>query len=389
VPPPPIPPTQHSTVAVSAAEQRKIDDAIVKGVDYLRAHMLPSGTWSDTLPANNAPASVGFASLPGLTLLECGVDSSNAAVQKAAALVRQQAPQLANSYDTYQRALAILFLDRLGEYKDESLIQYLALCLMAGQRPDDLGWGYSCPSLDIKMTQELLQFLRDGKQTLATFQLKALKGGSFEAGPADNSNTQFAILALWVARRHGVVIDRSIVAVEQRFRDMQLPKGPDPTGRSLDLDGAWPYQPGNLNSNPWPSMTCAGLLGLAMAHGLTKEGAARKDRPLDDQAIKRGLAMLAREIDRPGEKRGPDLYYLWSLERVGVLFNLPKIEGKDWYAWGRKVLLPRQQPDGHWQGSTYYGSTPVLDTCFALLFLKQANLAEDLTTKLQLLGKKQ
>jgi hypothetical protein len=127
-----------------------------------------------------------------------------------------------------------------------------------------------------------------------------------------------------------------------------------------------------------------------MAHGLTREGAARKDKPLEDPAIKRGLAMLAREIDRPGERRGPDLYYLWSLERVGVLFNLPKIEGKDWYAWGRKVLLARQQPDGHWQGSAYYGNTPVLDTCFALLFLKQANLAADVSrqlTKLQLLQK--
>jgi hypothetical protein len=34
----------------------------------------------------------------------------------------------------------------------------------------------------------------------------------------------------------------------------------------------------------------------------------------------------------------------------------------------------------------YYGHNDVLDTCFVLLFLKRANLAEDLTEKLQMLA---
>ena len=50
-----------------------------------------------------------------------------------------------------------------------------------------------------------------------------------------------------------------------------------------------------------------------------------------------------------------DLYFLWSLERVGVLYNLPKIEDKDWYAWGSKTLLARQQPDGNWKDGAYWG----------------------------------
>ena len=103
-------------------------------------------------------------------------------------------------------------------------------------------------------------------------------------------------------------------------------------------------------------------------------------------ALRRGLAMLGREIDRPGDKRPPDLYFLWSLERVGVLFNLPKIEDKDWYAWGAKALLAKQARDDSWAGSSYFGSSSIVDTCFALLFLKQANLAQDLTAKLQLLA---
>lgn len=388
-PPPPPPPARRSTVAVTPAEQRQIDDAIVQGVWYLKDHILASGGWGDTLPANGASVSVGFASLPGLTLLECGLSGNDPLVQKAAVLVRQQAPQLANSYDTYQRALAVLFLDRLGAPQDEELIQYLALCLMAGQRADDGGWGYSCPNLDRKMTKELLQRLRDDRQTLDQWRRTALRGGIYNPGRSDNSNSQFAILALWVARRHNVSIDRTIAVVEKRFRGTQLPRGPDPTGNNLDLDGAWPYNPETgVGNNVWPTMTCAGLLGLAVAHGLAAEKKDPKDRPLADPAIKRGLAMLGREIDRTGEKRPPDLYFLWSLERVGVLYNLEKIEHKDWYAWGRKLLLApgRRQADGHWQDGAYYGNNPVVDTCFALLFLKQANLAEDLSTKLRLLA---
>ena len=381
----PPPPPSPATTTVSTAEQRRIDNAIANGVWYLKDHtQVPTGTWGESFPGGPAGISVGFASLPGLTLLECGVPGTDPTVQKAATLVRQKVQQLGTTYDTYQRALAILFLDRLGEYKDEALIQHLALCLIAGQRADDNGWGYSCPTIDPKMTPKLLQLLRDNKETLEHWRQTALNGEAFDPGRSDNSNTQFATLAVWVSRRHGVPIDRTITLVKKRFTSTQLSKGPDPTGNNIDLDGAWPYNPeAGVTSNVWPTMTCAGLLGLAVAHGTVKDA---KDNPLKDPAIKRGLAMLGREIDRPGEKRVLDLYFLWSLERVGVLYNLPKIDGKDWYAWGRKPLLSSQHEDGSWTGGAYYGNNTVIDTCFALLFLKQANLAKDLTSKLQLLS---
>jgi hypothetical protein len=409
-PPPPLPP---GPAGVDPAEQRRIDNAIADGVWFLKKKILANGTWSDTIPNVTAGVSVGFASLPALTLLECGVPANDPVVQQAAVFVRNQAPTLGNTYDTYQRSLAILFLDRLGDSRDEALIQYLALCLIAGQRADDHGWGYSCPTLDPKLTPQLVQQLRDDRQTmnlasseaanssvsvkmlqdnkqaLDKWRQTALKGQAFDPGRSDNSNTQFATLALWVAQRHGVSIDRTIVLVKNRFTSTQLPKGPDPTGNNLDLDGAWPYNPeAGATSNPWPTMTCAGLLGLAVAHGIVTAERSAKDKPLEDQAIKRGLAALGREIARPGEKRALDFYFLWSLERVGVLYNLSKIGDKDWYAWGRKALLDRQQKDGSWKDGAYYGNNPLIDTCFALLFLKQANLAKDLTSKLQLLSEK-
>jgi len=66
-----------------------------------------------------------------------------------------------------------------------------------------------------------------------------------------------------------------------------------------------------------------------------------------------------------------------------VLFNRRQIGGKDWYSWGAELLLDHQNADGSWMAGGYPGAMPIVDTCFALLFLKRANLAKDLTKKLE------
>jgi hypothetical protein len=378
--------TTGPTVTVDAAERLKIDDAVVKGVWYLKGCQHPSGSWND----GSWP--VGDACLPALTLLECGVPASDPIIQKAAKLVRDKAQSLAptSTASSYQVALAILFLDRLGDPQDDERIQYLALRLAASQRADDGGWGYSCAPLDPdpKARPELLARLGDESVALDEWRKTALKGQPFNPTASDNSNTQFAVLALWVASRHAVPVGRTLAAAGKRFRTSQV-GGVGPAGENVSLEGSWYYRPGG-NVSRWPSMTCAGLLGLAVANG--SSGAAP---PADDKDhVQRAFAMLGREIDRPGEMRPVDLYFLWSLERVGVLYELPLIEGKDWYAWGRKPLLEAQQPDGRWQivnknnAPVYPGGDAVHDTCFALLFLKQANLAKDLTVKMRLLQNK-
>lgn len=35
----------------------------------------------------------------------------------------------------------------------------------------------------------------------------------------------------------------------------------------------------------------------------------------------------------------PELYYLWSVERVAMLYNLQLIGQKDWYRWGADHLI--------------------------------------------------
>ena len=388
-PPPPPLPVKKPTVPLDPAEERKVDEAVIKGVWFLKAHQQASGAWGNALPAGQL-VPVGYTAMPGLALLECGVPGDDPVVQKAAKFVREEAPKLSprSNYDVYEAALTILFLDRLGDTKDNALIQLQALRLVAGQRADDWGWAYTCPVLDEKAVPELLKQLRDKKVSLDQWRQAALKGQPFNPGASNNSTTQFAVLGLWVAGRHGVPIEKSIDLVEKRFRTTQLPAGPDPGGHMLNLEGAWPYNPGSgTSSSVWPTMTAAGLLGLAVAHGTTADPAKQKQNPLDDANIKLGLAMLGREINRPQESRPIDFYFLWSVERVAVIFNLKKIGKEDWYAWGRDLLLDRQQADGHWQDGAYYDNNVIHDTCFALLFLTQANLAQDLSNKFELLEK--
>src|SRR5438067_5141638 len=100
-----------------AADQARVDQAIERGVSFLRKAQGPQGTWAD---ARGRP--LGYAALPGLTLLECGVPATDPAVRRAAAFVRRQAP---GNDATYEISLAILFLDRLGDPQDEPLIRAL------------------------------------------------------------------------------------------------------------------------------------------------------------------------------------------------------------------------------------------------------------------------
>jgi hypothetical protein len=225
-------------------------------------------------------------------------------------------------------------------------------------------------------------------------------GGPF-GGVADNSNTQFAILGIWCARKHGVPCDRAIESLGKRFRGTQR------------ADGGWSYISGNegpaLMSITTPSMTCAGLIGLAVAYGASHHALRnRTDSPdtgkpareaIDDPAIKKGLKCLGEFVRNgvanvpapkelgPGRLRldqlNTDLYFLWSLERLGVIYGLKTIGNRDWYAWGAEALVANQQRNGSWPPSPGPSKGEEVHTCFAMLFLCKANIAKDLSATLK------
>jgi hypothetical protein len=216
-------------------------------------------------------------------------------------------------------------------------------------------------------------FLRKGKKG----KLKIVSGRT------DNSNTQFAMLALWVARRHNVPVERTMAIAHHRFYHSQ------------QQDGSWAYL--NWGDQRKPQMTCVGLMGVAMGHGAAQELRAglKPGEPLPEDAprpviadpvLETGLRALARYVGQPGEDPGKfegGLYYLWSLERVAMLCNLKTIGGKDWYRWAAGLIMTRQTKQGGWQVEGYPGAGPTIDTCFALLVLRRTNFVRDLTSGLQ------
>ncbi len=395
------------------AEQKTVvDQAIQKGVTRLKALQLPSGTWG----ADGATHPVGYAALPALTLLECGVPKSDPVILRAESYIRAALPTMD---DTYELSLSVLFLDKLGNPKDEQMIQGLALRLIAGQSGTG-GWGYKCPNLssgDSHALQKLLNQLAAPKKTPAANGAQAGKPAPKDApaprivippnapglarlnvlqdfsqivlkDPADkgtdpvtpttdNSDTQFAILALWTAQRHGVPMDRTLQLIANRFQTSQSP------------DGSWGYTytyGGGVGEGP--PMDCCGLLGLAVGHGRASNAGQEEDA-IKDPKIVNGFAAVNKFIGAPiGRNRDvplQNLYFLWSWERVGVLYDLPTLADKDWFRWGAEGIIANQSPAGEWlEGGGYPAATPVANTCFALLFLRRSNLVADLTAALKL-----
>jgi len=392
-PGPPAEPPE--TARLPPDKQQKATAAVERGVALLRGTQNADGSWS------GEGHLVGTTALPGLTLLECGIPADDPAVQRAAVFVRKGVPNLAA---TYELALAILFLDQLGDPADEPLIQSMGVRLMGGQGRDG-GWSYNCPSISESEARWLTNLIQhpdqnkpkdpDAKPEKRTVkdlpkeiqdQLASLNSLSPPTGTNDNSNTQFAALGLWAARRHGIPVDKALERLDQRFRTTQHADGGWGYISMAGLPG--PATTGGVMDNSTATMTCAGVTCLAVARGPKAEAAVESGKATDlsnDAVLTKGLAALGRAVEAPvgQDGQGPSaggktFYFLWSLERVGVLFDQDKIGGRDWYDWGADILIANQNADGSWHGEY----PPVVDTCFALLFLKRANLAEDLSKKL-------
>src|SRR5262249_7959078 len=90
---------------VTPEQQHKIADATATGGASVKRPQKADGSWGNGHP-------LGHAALGGLVLLECGLPSDDPHVARSTAFVRKHAAAVGG---TYQIALSILFLDRLGD----------------------------------------------------------------------------------------------------------------------------------------------------------------------------------------------------------------------------------------------------------------------------------
>jgi hypothetical protein len=354
----------------------KINEAIDKGAAFLKTYT------EDGQRGTKRPASW---ALRGWALLEAGVPTDDAAVKKLVDYVRQEVPEMDKVYDL---SLALIFLDKYGDPGDEPLIESMAVRLLAGQGTKG-GWDYGVDVPGPVERARLAKLILNTEQArLRGFaikprtrtpqeaaqdivrQLSTIRVGSKNFA-GDNSNTQFAMMAVWVARRHGVPVQACLELVDKRFQVSQL------------KSGLWGYYfpeqgpPEDDSHFTYPAMTCAGLLGLALGQGVQ---AHPKDL-LKDIQVQRALGALNRAMEEPPPEKRPNFhYFLFSLERAAVIYDIKKIGEHDWYVWGARKLVDTQSQNGSWAAGF---ERDAADTCFALLFLKRANVARDLTEILQ------
>lgn len=308
-----------SALAQQAPDDAEIRRAIDKGVAYLRETQDPSGRWNFSFNHDHA---LGITALAGLALMENGVDRDDPAIVKADRVVRSL---VARSDQTYDVTLAILFLARRmpgSRGEDDDLIRDLGARLAAGQ--GNGMWSYNLPMGS-----------GSGSGSGSGAGRKRRNGGTI-GGPGDNSNTQFALLGIWTATRHGFAGNDALAAIDEHFRSTQNP------------DGRWSYGASGPGAD---AMTCAGLMGLAISAARPEKAEKQTARARGavlaaDPAFVKGLAAVSADARRLDA--GSDIYYLWSIERVCVALGQKKLDGFDWYAKGARELLGRQQADGSW-----------------------------------------
>ncbi len=181
----------------------------------------------------------------------------------------------------------------------------------------------------------------------------------------DNSNTQFAMLALYEAERVGVPVNDAVWSRSlEHWKKQQNP------------DGSWGYEAGYQGTG---SMTNAGIASMIIALGEVSAGDAKVQgdqllccgQQQSNEPVENGLAWLARNFSvyrNPGPGSVWLFYYLYGLERTGRMTARRFIGDHDWYREGAKMLVKEQLLTGAWPDSKGEPD-PLLSTSFALLFL--------------------
>jgi hypothetical protein len=335
----------HGSVAGAEVTAEQVNAAIENAVAFLEKQQRPDGQWTEY---DSEPG--GATALCTLALLNAGRTPQHASVKKALAYLERQ-PEPDHTYNT---SLIIMAFVQADAKKYAGMVQRLALGLAARQmRGDDRdkgGWTYRGPV-----------------------------GGS-----ADNSNTQFAMLALHEAEKAGVKIPDQTWQLAYNYWTqgrMQLPTG------------GYGYQAGHNHATG--SMTCAAIASLVIARDRLHTGDAKvvdgKIRCCGDQPEADAIELAMNWMgDYFSVSRNPNhqsggwwLYYLYALERVGRMsgqrhFVSLRRGGRDapvahdWYREGCEVLLETQDKFSHsWVGNGIAEGHAEVGTALALLFLSK------------------
>jgi hypothetical protein len=357
-------PAQSKEDGPTAAEVR---ESIGRGVEYLYSQQYKDkGNWYE-----HAGQPGGVTALVTMAMLSSGEDPKDPRIQRALQFLRG--------------------LDKPGE---GSMVYSISLQTMALALAE--------PERDRLIISRNVRWLESVQ--IKSGERKGAWGYSSRQGNGDNSNTQFALLALHEAERVGVeVSDQTWKLALNYWLSNQK------------QDGSWGYFEGQASTG---SMTCAGISSVIIAsgaigkHGASVEGdqvrccGALADPLVDrkgltpEESVEKGISWLgdhfavsynptAGASGRNAVSLVWQLYYLYGVERVGRMSgrrffpqrtldaqdprNRDSIVNRDWYREGAAKLIEMQNPvgNGYWKGTGHAESNEVIGTSLALLFLSK------------------
>jgi hypothetical protein len=379
-------------------DQEKVDEAIKKGCTWL----VNSGQGMGTFPhgQRNQPQAVqASGELILLTLLHSGYYfEGDAPVTQLADYVNQK---IIGS--TYTAALMAMALTKLNPKKYQERIAQCAQFLCDNQCENGQ-WDYGEPLIDPPPTKYDLpkrkkpddvatgsgdagapappagepgaapapstagKTTADPKKPGKTTSIPKIPVRKRKPGPpnGDNSNSQYAALGLRACLDANIDVDPAVLL---RARQWWL--------KCQNSDGGWGYNDhGNMggganetgvSNDSYGSMT-VGATGALCIYDYYM-GIQYKA----DGNVLKGLDWLGKNFDvtkNPKKTSFAYLYYLYGLERVGMLYGTDKIGAHEWYPEGANHLLSTQK-DGTWGGNDNFPKFAHVDTCFAILFLRR------------------
>lgn len=179
-----------------------------------------------------------------------------------------------------------------------------------------------------------------------------------QPGHFDHSNSNYALLGLAALADSGVAGTDVPPVYWQTYEAFWR--------RGQNKDGGWGYAPGRDRPESTPTMSAAGVASLLLCRQFTQTDVSAA--PKEDKALVAGLAKIGRDYDPTSE----NLYYLYTLERIGLANGMKYINTQNWYKEGAAILLRKQETNGSWNMSDKFHSvemTPNVFTAYSLLFL--------------------
>ncbi len=390
---------------VKAASEEDIANAIDKGIDYLLARV------KDKQFAGKADQKgYGLVALETYALLIAGVSVDHPLID--ANFKKLSSMPMNHTYSVSCYAFAL----------DAAISQIHADLQFAKGKtiPDSRAIGKKYRGMLEKCIRALINMKHKGK-------------GRWNYGPDragkqwDNSNVQFAVLAIGLAPKRNIKIDPTVwEEIALHFIDGQQKDGPvvneriellpkaeregsrrdkvtlkdkdeekkkkkkekdkkKKTGKTVVVkketpeigdegievkSRGWSYRNDKGHGGYKWNMGCAGLSSLILAHANLKGRVPPDFQNKVNKAIRDGYGWMLKNWNINGGGGGWKYYGYYSLEKVGDLGYVKKFGKHDWYKELATAIVKEQKPDGSWPGN---GDNKIRETCsFALLVLNRA-----------------